>query len=303
MKLCYALLTNCYSDEMGDKERLQGGKNEEDLFPGHGGHQDRQASDYAQKRDFSTPSGRRADDNVSETCHRMKLRPRGSQTMSSSEKNIQRTHPQYTSVDARERQLLERRCHNHRKEISALRSTLSAERDKHERQIQMKDEELRRRSLEATKLRESVESYTRQKLILQPQQELKDSDIAFKYQDLCTAIADWEELQFGHLDNPLETLEQIEGSQNEIELLQAYLSVHGEAHIAFTHPATGNIMLTYVIHRHLSKMILQDSICWPSLSSYHEDLVAFIKRSMKSGSPPRGMMTVPSSFWKLNQGR
>jgi hypothetical protein len=54
----------------------------------------------------------------------------------------------------------------------------------------VKEEELRRRGLEIRKLRETTESHTGQKLILQPQQDFKDSDIAFKYQILCTAIAD-----------------------------------------------------------------------------------------------------------------
>jgi hypothetical protein len=60
----------------------------------------------------------------------------------------------------------------------------------------VKEEELRRRGLEIRKLRETTESYTRQKLILQPQQDFKGSDIAFKYQNLCTAIADEEEIEF-----------------------------------------------------------------------------------------------------------
>jgi hypothetical protein len=186
---------------MDDEEQLHGGKNEEDLHPVRRAHQARQANDYAQKRDFSTPSKRRSDDNPGETCRKLKLRPTESQVMSSSEKNIHGTLPQHPSIGASDGQHLKQRCLHQRKEITALRSKLLAERDEHKRQMQQMNDELKRRSLEATKLRESVESYTRQKLILQPQQDLKDSDIAFKYQDLCTAIADWEELQFGQLDN------------------------------------------------------------------------------------------------------
>jgi hypothetical protein len=105
------------------------------------------------------------------------------------------------------------------------------------------------------------------------------------------------------LDNPLETLEQIEFSPQEYELLQAYLLVHDEAKIAIMHPATGNNMLTYVIHCHLFETVLQDSICWPSLRSHHENFVAYVKRSMKTADPPRGMMTIPSSFAELSRDR
>jgi hypothetical protein len=288
---------------MEDEERPNGDMIEADLHLVRRPQQARQATDYPQQPDFSTPSRRRSDDNVSVTCRMMEPCPMESEVMSSSEKNIHGTQPQRTSIGASEGQRLEQRCHHHRTTIKALNSMLSAQENEHQRQIQLKDKELQRRSLEVTNLRETVESYTRQKLILQPQQDLKDSDIAFKYQDLCTAIADWEELQFGHLDNPLETLGQIECSPEEIELLQAYLGVHDGAEIAITHPATGNLMLTCVVHRHFLETILQDDICWPSMHSHHEHFVAYMKRGMKTADPPRGMMTIPSSSAKLSQGR
>jgi predicted nucleic acid-binding Zn-ribbon protein len=93
------------------------------------------------------------------------------------------THLQHFSIDASDGQLLQQRCHHQRKELARLGSKLSAERNEHKRQMQQMNEELQRHSHEATKLRETVESYTRQKLILQPQQDLRDDDIAFKYQD------------------------------------------------------------------------------------------------------------------------
>ncbi|ERF70435.1 hypothetical protein EPUS_04713 [Endocarpon pusillum Z07020] len=152
--------------------------------------------------------------------------------------------------------------------------THTSEREEHRRETQEKDEMLRHCYHEISKLRASVESYTKQKLMLQPQQALKDSDIAFRYQDLCTAIADWEEIQFGHLDSPLQNLEQIRCSQMGKELVNAYLGFSDEAKIAVTHPMTENIMLTYWIHRHLEKF------------------VSVVKHGMRTMQPPRDELLV-----------
>ncbi len=201
--------------------------------------------------------------------------------------------------DLSQRTVCVQHCRRQRIELKALgeklkhaRSTRETDAVEHERQMQQKDEELRLCHLEISKLRSSVDSYTRQKLILQPQQDLKDADIVDKYEHLCTAMGDWEEIQFGDLDNPLESLQHVMFTPAGIKLLEAYLSIQGEARIAIKHPTTGNIMLTYLIHSYLHDTILAENMCWPSLQPDFERFVSFIKCGMKTMQPPRGVTTV-----------
>jgi hypothetical protein len=168
------------------------------------------------------------------------------------------------------------------------------ERNEQNRHMQQKDEELCRCRLEISRLRRSVESCTRQRLILQPQEDLKDSDIASRYQDLCSAIEDWEDIQFGDLDNPIENFQPTGFGPGRINLAQEYLGNHGEANIASKHPSTGNTMLTYMVHCHLQTAILDEKICWPSLNPDMKKFVSFIQRGMRTANPPRGTITLPS---------
>ncbi len=201
--------------------------------------------------------------------------------------------------DASHRMASVKHCQNQRTELNALveklrhsRSTQASDTVEHERQMQQKDKELRRCHLEISVLRTSVDSYIRQKLILQPQPDLTDADIVDKYEHLCTAIEDWEEFQFGDLDNPLESLQQMTFTPAGFKLLKAYLGIHGKARIAINHPTTGNIMLTYLIHCYLHDTILEEDMCWPSLEPLFEKFVSFIKYGMKTMQPPRGMTTL-----------
>jgi hypothetical protein len=49
------------------------------------------------------------------------------------------------------------------------------------------------------------------------------------------------------MDNPLESLGNIDFGPATVELVQAYLGARGEAKIAITHPSAGKIMLMYMI--------------------------------------------------------
>ena len=246
--------------------------------------------------------------NAKDTQHVMHLHSLSSQATLSTDQdshNIPQDKHELT-----ENPLLEQRCHNQRKELNTLggklqitRAMLREERNEHKRQMELKDEELRRCSVDNCKLRESVASFTKQKLILQPQQDLKDTDIALKYQNLCTAIADWEEMQFEEMDNPLEGLEYIAFRPAVRELIEAYLIAHGEAKIAVTHPTTGNIMMTCLIHCLLHDTVLKETICWPSLDPYIEKFVSFVKHGMKTMKPARGMAPLPSFSLQVTKSR
>jgi hypothetical protein len=88
------------------------------------------------------------------------------------------------------------------------------------------------------------------------------------------------------MDNPLESLGNIDFGPATAELVQAYLGAHGEAKIAITYLSTGKIMPTYTIHRHLHQTMLQESICWLSLNASMENFVSLIKHGKQTVEPP-----------------
>ncbi len=273
-------------------------ESEIDLNAQRRAYQTHQSNVQTQQRDPRHIFSPRYTRSPRENEHPMSLRPLKPQPTVSSEQDTRdnRTQRDHSLLTGRE--IVKQRGLNQRIQLRELgeqlilvRYELAAERGKNEHLMQLKDEELRRRHLEISDLRVSIVSYTRQKLILLPQQDLKDSDIAFKYQNLCTAIADWEEVEFGDLENPLENFGKIAFGPAAAGLVQTYLHIENEAKIADTHQFTGKITLTYMIHLQLQQTSLLENICWPSLDPSIENFVSFIEHGIRTIQPPRGMIT------------
>lgn len=115
-----------------------------------------------------------------------------------------------------------------------------------------------------------------------------DDEISKQYVALCDSIANWEEIQFGELENPLGYFHHIKFSHESFRLVRAYLGGHKEIQTVDDYPAAGNLMLTYLVHLHLHQKILQDRIFFPSLHLTYERFISFIENDMRKNEPRRG---------------
>ncbi|KAL9626206.1 MAG: hypothetical protein Q9164_007922, partial [Protoblastenia rupestris] len=208
-------MSNDDMKEIVGEESMSGLRSRTDLFSEQRAYQALHQNDQTQQRGASDLPESQFSRNLIENEDAMRLSPRRPHTMSS-EQGARSNPTQLSHGNTGRGMTLVQSRKNQRTELKALgaklkhaRSTQASDAAEHERQMRQKDEEFRRCHLKISGWRVSFDSYTRQKLILEPSQDSEDADIVDTYERLCTAIEEWEEIQFGDFDNPLKSLQQI----------------------------------------------------------------------------------------------
>jgi hypothetical protein len=130
----------------------------------------------------------------------------------------------------------------------------------------------------------------------QPMEHMTDAQVVEEYVTLCEAMSDWTDQQFGELDDPFETIDEVMQRGTNTEVIEEYLVSTGGLDIARTHPLSGCIVLTSFLHLFLHQVILQEKIFFPGLILAWESFVSFMKGGMSTLQPTRGEFRLCGCF-------
>lgn len=141
---------------------------------------------------------------------------------------------------------------------------------------------------EIAQLRVDLEGCKERIFRLQPQNQVSDVQIGRQYRDLCEAIADWVDSDFGELDGYLQTFSKALFPLEIFELLKYHVFASGEMAVIINHPSAESCMTRFTIHAVLHNTVLAMDQWFLGISYAAERLLSSIEVGMRNLVPKRG---------------